>query len=185
MKPKNNILEAQDQYIQTGNEKYLVQFYEGLTAIGWTIQEKEQDVNKNPEAVLDIAGKVVLRLMEKRERIVRSAPSAYMKSALYFQNKTFFRDSIDDLDDDVCIDEEEDAPTYKECVDTILQSVSFPLDSEQGALVKATLEAQIDWHLVYRQLEDKKFRKQYRRNMNEVKQYAKDNLQSNRLLSVG
>ena len=184
MKPKNNILEAQDQYIQTGNEKYLVQFYEGLTAIGWTIQQKEPEVNQNPEAVLDIAGKVVLRLMEKRERIVRSAPSAYMKSALYFQNKTFFRDSIDDLDDDVCI-EEDDGPTYKECVDAILQSVSFPLDTEQGELVRATLEAQIDWHLVYRQLEDKKFRREFRKNMNEVKQYAKDNLQSNRLLSVG
>ena len=183
MKPKNKALTEQDLYLQTGDQKHLVQFYNHLIALGWTIQEKEEMVNKNPEVVVDIANGVILRLMETRQPVVKSAPSAYMKTALFYQNKEQFHDSLDEWEEVPVMDEEADS--YDEYIESIVSALSLSMNKEEDALVKATLQARLDWHLVYRNLENKQLRREFRKKMNEVKQYAKDNMQSNGVLSVG
>ena len=186
MKQKNRVLKAQEEYIKTGMEKDLLEVYNGLVGIGLTIQLRTQRMTgewQDPDAVLDIVGNVCLRLMEKREPIVKSAPSAYMKTALFYQNNRTFHETLDDCEDVEFEDDSEES--YDDYLCKVINGVALPSDSEEGELVRATLEAQIDWHIVYRHLEDNNLRKDFRKKMNEVKQYAKDNLQSNKLLSVG
>lgn len=183
MKPKNRILQAQETYLRTGDQNALVVMYEGLKAVGLTIQAHEEAVNQDPEAVMDIVGTVILRLMENQTEVIHSAPSAYMKTALFYQNKTMFHDSIEDHAD--YVPEEPCDESYEEYIDGLVNGVLPSSESEDAQLVKATLDGQLDWHQVHKCLSDKSFRREFRKRMNEVKEYAKDNMQSNRMLSVG
>ena len=173
MKPKNRVLTAQDNYIKTGSEKDLLELYNTLVGIGLTIQLRTQRTTgewQDPDAVLDIAGNVTLRLMESRQPVIKTAPSAYMKTALFYKNKPTFHDSLDDGED--VPKEEQESDNYDEYVQGLLSSMSLATGTEEGDLVKATLEAQIDWHLVYRHIEDKDLKREYRKKMNEVKKTA-------------
>lgn len=182
MKPKNKALQAQDLYLQTKDQKYLVQFYNHLLGLGWTIQEKEEMVNKNPETVIDIVNGVVLRLMESQEPVVRSAPSAYLKTALFYQNKNQFHDSLDESEDVAAEDSETD--DYDAFVERIVADLPLDMGKEVDSMVKATLEARIDWHIVYRNLPDESLKREYRKSIIKVRDYAKKNLQGNGVLSV-
>lgn len=179
MKRKNRIIEAQENYLRTQDQSWLVTIYNGLLAIGLTIQQNEPTVSQDPDAVADIASSVVLRLMETQQQVIRSAPSAYMKTSLFYQNKGTFHDSIDDVADSILSEVAED--DYQECIERILDGVSFP-NEEVKALVKATLDARVDWHLVQRNLTDD-LRKDYSKKMKEIKGYAKDNLQERRAVN--
>lgn len=183
MRPKSKVLQAQDLYIQTGEQTYLVQFYNHLLALGWTIQEKEEMVTKNPEAVMDIVNGVILRLMETKQPVVRSAPSAYMKTALFYQNKAQFHESLDESEDVPVIDTE--TQDYEEYIRKLSVALSLSEEREVDGLVLVTLEARIDWHIIYKHLEDMSLKRDFRKRMKEVREYAENNLQSNKLLSVG
>ena len=183
MKPKNKILAAQERYLKTGDQEALVQMYEGLKAVGLTIQANEEKVSKDPEAVLDIVGTVILRLMENQEEVIHSAPSAYMKTALFYLNKTMFHDSIEDHAD--YVPDEPSAGSYEAYVESLTDGVLTSPESEEAQLVKATLTGQVNWHQVHKCLTDKTLRREYRARMNEVKEYAKNHMQGNRLLQTG
>ena len=104
----------------------------------------------------------------------------YVKSALYYKNKDKFHDCIDEHEDESTEDEvRDDARVF---IRDLLSGVQFP-DAETESLVRATMDAGIDWHLVQRNLTGELKRK-YSEKMREIKAYAKDNLQSNRMLQT-
>ena len=182
MKRKNRIIEAQEKYLRTQDQSQLVLIYEGLKALGLTIQANEPSVNQDPETVLDIASNVILRLMETQQTVIRSAPSAYMKTALFYQNKGLFHDSIEDVADSVLADAARE--DYREYIDRLLDRMTFP-DKEVEDLVRATMDAGVDWHLVQRSLTDQRLRKDYSEKMREIKSHAKNDMQGHGVLSVG
>lgn len=180
MKPKNKIIVAQEQYLRTKDQAYLIQVYNGVLALGLTIQMNEPEVCQDQDAAADIASSVCLRLMETSQPVIGHAPSGYVKSALYYKNKDKFHDCIDEHEDESTEDEvRDDARVF---IRDLLSGVQFP-DAETEALVRATMDAGIDWHLVQRNLTGELKRK-YSEKMREIKAYAKDNLQSNRMLQT-
>ena len=181
MKRKNRIIEAQEQYLKTQDQSKLVLIYEGLKALGLTIQENEPSVNQDPETVLDIASNVIVRLMETQQTVIRSAPSAYMKTALFYSNKGLFHDSIDDVADSILVEASKE--DYQLYIEKLLDGIEFN-DREVEDLVRATMDAGVDWHLVQRSLTDQRLRKDYSDKMREIKAYAKDHLQGNGVLSA-
>lgn len=179
MRPRNKIIVAQEQYLKTKDQAYLVQVYNGVLALGLTIQMNEPKVSQDQDAAADIASNVCLRLMESQEPVISSAPSGYIKSALYYKNKETFHDDVDDHDDGTEDDERND---YTQYVSKLLDGMSFP-DTETESLVRATLDARVNWHLVQRNLNGD-LKRNYSDKMREIKAYAKDHLQSNRMLQT-
>ena len=104
-----------------------------------------------------------------------------MKTALFYSNKGLFHDSIDDVADSILVEASKE--DYQLYIDKLLDRIEFN-DQEVEDLVRATMDAGVDWHLVQRSLTDQRLRKDYSDKMREIKAYAKDNLQGNGVLSA-
>lgn len=180
LRPKHKIIIAQENYLKTGDMKYLEDFYRNVMGLGLAIQQREELVIKDPDAVPDLASDLVLKLMERREVVIRRAPSAYLKNALFFMNKNLHHDSIEDVE--ISTEDSIEEP-FEEVIDNLMSDVDE--STEVGQLVRVTLESGINWKLVNRQLTSKRFRRKYRETLMEIRDNAKDNLQSSGVLQVG
>lgn len=176
----SNIRKLQEQYLATGDDRYLGQLYQGLCRIGVTIQKKDDKVSQDYDDSYDVAGNVCIRLMTKREPIINCAPSAYMKMALFYKNKENLHDNIEDYELPY---EAEDSRLYEEEVDKCIEAIKLDTGTEAGALAEATLRTATDWIEIRRKLRDADLRKDYTAIMKEIYEHEKGNLQSNRMLS--
>ena len=166
-----NLSQLQEQFLQTGDMSLVEKLYRTLVAIGLTVQRESKDpsLNQDPDAVLDIASSVCIRLISKREVVVTYA-SAYMKRALFFMNKKTFHDSLDER--------EYEAPTSQEfdAYDNYINNLGIDESTEVGALVLATLRSRLSLEKVAKNL-DPVTEREFRKEMEVVKKYVEENLQ--------
>ena len=95
------ILLLQNQYLIETNEatknQILSELYIELIKLGKFILQLKQFKNEVDD-IYDLASNVCMRLMEKQQPIIKSAPSQYVSNALYYMNKSKFHDSLDSDD---------------------------------------------------------------------------------------
>lgn len=82
------IRQLQQEYCETGDNRLLTQLYNELLWVGfWQIEHYPFRRHVTREDVYDIASGVVERLMKSRAPIIKSAPSSYVKAALFYKAK--------------------------------------------------------------------------------------------------
>ncbi len=177
-----NIQEAQSLYLSTADQKYLNELYRLLVALGRKLQRTNPGLPQDPDVVIDIAGGVCLRLLEKQQLIIKR-PSSYMIQALKYYRPN--GSVIEDLEDH----QELEGPVYKQepeqdiCVKEILNECNIDTTTEIGALVEQTLLSRVKWTTVNKRLLSRD-RKKYERQMEEVYYAIKNHLQSSGVLST-
>lgn len=173
---RNQTVRLQKEYLRTQNPQLIERLYENLLSAGRKVQRDHPEVNQDPEAVVDIAGSVILRFLNKKEVVVK-APMSYMKSALYFSNKTMWHDSLDEEGIEF------PSPTvrsYDEYISNLFDDLNIKETTELGELVRETLILRLDWKRIAKRLPPD-FCKQYIEKMEEVRKYVKENLPSPRV----
>ena len=83
---KRGIKRLQEIYLATGDEGALVQMYDELVILGARIVEASGEENDHDDVYV-LASSVIARLIEKKQPIIRSAVSAYVKLALFYMRK--------------------------------------------------------------------------------------------------
>lgn len=88
----NNIIELQELYLTTNQERYLNQLYNQLQKLGYTIilQKNKLSMCENDklDIVDEIVGSIILRLYETKTKIF-TYPSAFLSRAIYFKSYTY------------------------------------------------------------------------------------------------
>ena len=97
------ILLLQNEYLIETNEakknQILSDLYIEIIKLGkFILQLKKFD--NSVDDIYDLASSVCMRLIEKQQPIIKSAPSQYISNSLYFMNKSKFHDSLDAEDAD-------------------------------------------------------------------------------------
>ena len=124
---------------------------------------------RNFDDIRDIATDICMRLMERGEPVIRSAPSAYMMRAMLYKFLAGNSSDLVNLDDaENYALPEEDPGDYGEYVEDLVERSGLDCMTDAGALVAQTLDSRMDWHKVWRRIPDEKVRREYRRLMKEV-----------------
>ena len=175
------ILKLQREYLETGDPETLERFYRDLVNVGLKIAlAKKKDDDDDPIVIYDIASNVVVRLMEKQTPIIKCAPSAYLKQALYFYGKGSTIGCIEDCDD---IISPEDSESFDDYVDSLIDELGIDTTTEMGTLVELTLRSRVSYKKVMNKL-DSLSRAEYERMMMEIYEHEKKNLQGNGMSEV-
>ena len=89
---QNQYLEATDS---AQKDKILSELYiEIIKLEKFLIQLKK--LPNQIDDVYDLASNICMRLIEKQQPIIKTAPSQYLSNSLFYMNKTKFHDSLDD-----------------------------------------------------------------------------------------
>lgn len=167
---KSGILTAQEKYLETGDASHVESLYRQLVQLGMHILTRRGGRFQEPEDVLDIAADVCMRLMERGEPVLRSAPSAYMTLALFYKRKG--GKVLEDIDGLEIPAKDPVRQGYDEYAEDLMEDLDAEGDIE--ALVRRTLESRISWRAVCRSLPDPEMRRRYRQSMKEVEQCARE-----------
>ena len=173
-KRRSGILRAQEMYLSTRENKYIEDLYRQLVQLGMYLLTRKGRKYQDPEQVRDLATDICLRLMEKGEPVIRSAPSTYLRLALWYASKPGME--FVDLDEVDKAAEEYDGPSYDAVAEHIKTKANIDQSTEIGALVGQTIESRINWHKVLKALPDKEQRRHFRENMKEVQRCAKESV---------
>lgn len=173
-KPKNEILVLQQEYLQTSDRAVLKALYLKLVNLGVAIQRRDDRI-VNEDAALDVAADVCIRLMERKEEVIGSSPSSYMKHAMHYSCKTKTYVDLDDVQE-AAHEREPAEQSYEDYSQKLLSRTEIDLKSEVGQLVEQTLESRIDWHSVWKSIPDPKIKVKYYRAMRSVRKNANENL---------
>ena len=162
---RNKILAAQESYLKTRDVRYVEEMYRNMLELGhWLLTRPGRRSYQNVDDVHDISTDVCIRLIEKKEPIIRCAPSAYLRMALWYASKDGpVMESIDELGDMVERSDGDDIWEY-------IESLGLKSTQEIDVLVRQTLGSRIDWQIVFRRLKDPALRKGYRERMMEMEQ---------------
>lgn len=174
------ILSLQNAYLsetnQTTKDKLLSELYIELLKLGkYILQIKKYP---NPlEDIYDLASDVCCRLIEKQVPVIKSAPSAYISSALFFKNKETFHASLEDIEEPAD-DSFEDAfftsdDTEKLKEELIDYSSTFITNPFILQLVKETIQFQMDAKDVKKQLSPEE-KTEYSKAVKKVRQYLRE-----------
>lgn len=164
-RPRNRILQAQEDYLRTGDMKYIEIMYHNLLMDGFFNLARLGRYQDEDDAK-DIASDICMRLIEKKEPIILGAPSAYIKRALIYKGqKKRGPDDIDEYEDT----EGRDGSDLWDCIDRIIE-VTGLTDSDEDILARLTLESRTSWRKVYRNITDPTLRKEYKERMKEIEQ---------------
>lgn len=150
--------------------------YNSLVQAGIKVQREHPEVNQDPEAVLDVASRVCLRLLEGKEVKIRS-PLGYMRNALFYSNKTLWHDSFDEELYNVALEERRE---YGDFVAELLDRTNVDLSSEVGQLVKDTLLLRLKWVKIAAKLTPE-IRQVYCEKMEDIRKHVKENMSSPRV----
>ena len=124
---------------------------------------------RNFDDIRDIATDICMRLMERGEPVIRSAPSAYLMRAMLYKFLAGNCSDLVNLDDAEGFTVTDESPgDYGEYVDSLVERAGLDPETDIGALVMQTLDSRMDWHKVWRRIPDEKVRREYRRLMKEV-----------------
>lgn len=92
------ILLLQNEYLIETNEakknQLLSDLYIEIIKLGKFILQLKKFPN-SVDDIYDLASSVCMRLIEKQQPIIKTAPSQYISNSLYFMNKSKFHDSLD------------------------------------------------------------------------------------------
>ena len=150
--------------------------YNSLVQAGTRVQREHPEINQDPEAVLDVASRVCLRLLEGEDVKIRS-PLGYMRNALYYSNKALWHDSFDEELSNVALEERRD---YGDFVAELLDRTNVDLSSEVGQLVKDTLLLRLKWIKIAAKLTPE-IRQVYCEKMEDIRKHVKENMSSPRV----
>lgn len=178
------ILSLQNLYLSETNleakDKLLSELYIELIKLGKYILQIKKLPNPQ-EDIYDLASDVCCRLIEKQIPVIKSAPSAYISSALFFKNKETFHDSLQDAEEPSADSFEEalfiSAETEKlqealiSYAETIIEN-PFILQ-----LVSETIAFQMDARDVKDHIEEPADKTEYSRAIRKIRQYLKDKTQ--------
>lgn len=163
-KHKNQILQAQARYLETGDPQEIESMYRNLLTLGFYILARTGRF-QDEDDVKDIVTDLCMRLMEKKEPVINGAPSAYIKMALFYKRKP--RKTPQDLD--TVEDEAKQEDDLWEYIDSVVKKTGLT-DTDIDRLVLVTLQSQISWKVIYRGIEDPELKKDYKQRMKEVEQ---------------
>lgn len=174
------ILSLQNSYLsetnQTTKDKILSELYIELVKLGKYILQIKKYPNPQ-EDIYDLASDVCCRLIEKQIPVIKSAPSAYIGSALFFKNKETFHSSLDDIEEPSSDSFEEALFTSDETEklqqELINYASTFITNAFTLQLVKETIRYQMDAKDVKKQLspEDKT---DYSKAVRKLRQYLRE-----------
>ncbi len=172
-KRRSEILLAQERYLETRDPKYVEQMYNGIVQLGMWLVTQGGRRFQNPDEVRDLATDICMRLMDKGEPVIRSAPSTYVRLALWYMSSPKpDSGSLDEAEElELPEAQELEYATYIE--DLLMRSGADPC-SDIGALVAQTLESRMDWHKVWHRIPDVRTRREYRKMMKEVETCARE-----------
>lgn len=174
------ILSLQNAYLSETNpatrDQLLSDLYIELIKLGKYILQIKKLPNPQ-EDIYDLASDVCCRLIEKQMPVIKSAPSAYIGSALFFKNKETFHDSIDDIDEPA-EDSFEDNMFSSDEVEKLQEelvaySVSLTNDPFILQLLKETILYQMDAKSVKQDLSPEE-KTEYSKAIKKVRQYLKE-----------
>lgn len=169
---RSGILRAQEQYLSTKDNQYIESLYRQLVQLGMYLLTRQGKKYQDPEQVKDLATDICLRLMERGEPVIRSAPSTYLRLALWYASKPGME--FVDLDEVEKASEQYDGPSYDTVAEQIKEQAGIDQNTEIGALVGQTIESRINWHKVLKALPDKDQRRTFREHMKEVERCARE-----------
>jgi len=161
------ILQLQRLYLETRETRYVEALYRDLVQLGFRILtgRRRDGRYQDRDDVLDLAADICMRLMERGEPVIGSAPSAYMKLALWYKAKRGmeFMD-LDEVDKAL----PDSTPSHDQVVEAVMEESGMDPESEMGALVGQTLQTRTNWHKVLRALPELETRRSFRASMKEV-----------------
>lgn len=109
---QNSILQLQDKYLETNNERYLNELFNQLQKLGYKIVLQKNVANvmcdsDKLEMVDEIVSSIIIRLYETKTKIF-TYPSAFLSRAIYFKTYTYskkaeglnFLEEDDNIEDD-------------------------------------------------------------------------------------
>lgn len=169
---RSPILTAQENYLKTRDNKYVEELYNNVVRLGMFILTRRGQKYQDPEDVRDLATDICLKLMEKGEPVISSAPSGYLSRALWYKQKPGM--DFADIDEIEKAAEEYDGPSYDEVALKIQKEAGVDYSTELGALVGQTIESRINWHKVLKALPDKAQRRAFRIQIKEVEKCARE-----------
>ena len=160
------ILKLQQRYLETRDPRYVEDLYKDLVQLGLYIQTRKGRQFRDPDDVADLATDICLRLMERGEPVIRSAPSTYLRLALWYRSKPGME--FVDLDEVDKALPEQDTPSHDQVVEKVMERTGMDPESEMGALVGQTLQTRTNWHKVLKALPELETRRSFRASMKEV-----------------
>ena len=174
-KRRSEILIEQELYIQTREPVHIEKLYTALLKLGVHILAKGGKLRyRRFDDVRDLAADICMRLMERGEPVIRSAPSAYLQRALLYKFLAGENSELVTLDEAEGFEiHEKDHGDYGEYVDALVDRAGLDLASDVGALVAQTLDSRMDWHKVWHRIPDENARREYRKLMKEVETCAR------------
>lgn len=158
---------------------HLERMYTALLRLGVHILAKGGKLRyRRYDDVRDIAADICMRLIERGEPVIRSAPSAYLQRALLYKFLAGENSELVTLDEAEEFESSgEDPGNYGEYVDDLVTRSGLDASSDIGALVVQTLDSRMDWHKVWHRIPDENARREYRRLMKEVETCARGSVQ--------
>lgn len=174
------ILSLQNAYLSETNtavkDQLLSDLYIELIKLGKYILQIKKLPNPQ-EDIYDLASDVCCRLIEKQIPVIRSAPSAYIGSALFFKNKETFHASIDDIDEPTEDSFEDNMFSSDEVgklqEELIAFCVSITNDPYILQLLKETVLYQMDAKAVKKDLSPEE-KTEYSKAIKKVRQYLRE-----------
>ena len=165
-RPKGGIMSAQDEYLRNRDPKVLESLYQQLVNLGASIQRRTKAIYAE-NAALDVATDVCIRLMEQGVPVIKSAPSNYMKQAMFYKSKDGNSISIDEYEELPMEERDDEVRSYEDYTASLFSDMED--QSEAMQLAAAVIESRVNWHDIRRAIEDKDFRAEFTRKMKEIR----------------
>ena len=176
MPRRSKILALQQEYLKTKDPARIADLYKTLTTLGTRINERER-LLEDEDGVMDLATDICMKLMETGEMVITSAPSAYVRNALFYRSKPNARSNrLSSLEEfyDLPSQQKDDVPTYDEYTDALLSR--FDNQSEAMKLAAKVIEARVPLSDIRRALEDREFRSEFTNRMKEIRSAVKEDM---------
>jgi len=175
-KPKSKILTLQQEYLRTRDPQIIGDLYKTLTTLGTRINERER-LLEDEDGVLDLATDICMRLMEEGEPVIESAPSAYLKNALFYRSKPSEKEQKKlPIEEGLGVPmvQKEEGPTDDEYAGTLLSR--FEGQSEAARLAAKVIESRVPFRDIRRAIEDREFRAEFTARMKEIRNAIEEDM---------
>jgi len=177
------ILLLQDSYLNETDaakrDQILSDFYIELIKLGKFLLSIKKLPNSEDD-IYDLASDVCARLIERQAPVIKSAPSAYISSALFFKNKESFHSSLEDIEEpseesfENSLFISEDMESIKE--DLISYSKTLTTNQFIQQLLEETIYYQIQSKSIKSQLNNPADRTEYSKAIRKLHQYLKEKI---------
>lgn len=175
------ILLLQEQYLNETDpalkEEILSFLYTEIVKLGKFLAQIKHYPN-DIDDIYDIASDISCRLIETQEPVIKSAPSAYISSALYFKNKDTFHDSLEDVEEpsedsfeETLFISNETEKLQQELISYASSIITNPFIFQ---LVNETISYQMDAKDVKNRIEEAADKTEYSRAIRKIRQYLRE-----------